>query len=325
MAEQDSGKRPHRILSLDGGGSKGFYSLGVLKGIEQLVDCPLYQKFDLIFGTSTGAIIGSLLALGKTVDEITLLYKEHVPSIMGKKRPSQKSAALKHLADLTFQEIKFDQMKTCVGIVATRLREERPMIFKSRIEQAMGREASFSPGFGVSVSDAVQASCSAIPFFNRKIVQTDTGDQVELVDGGYCANNPTLYAITEAVKAFNIAPKAARVVSVGVGSYPPPYQSLLSGARWIDMLPCCRLSKKIFDINTQAMEQFQQIIFDDVPNVRISNTYEKPEMATDLFETNERMLNILRQCGADSFGIYEKNWFNYLIAKIKTWRFRKFN
>ena len=84
------------------------------------------------------------------------------------------------------------------------------MIFKSRIEQAMGREASFSPGFGVSVSDAVQASCSAIPFFNRKIVQTDTGDQVELVDGGYCANNPTLYAITEAVKAFNIAPKAAR-------------------------------------------------------------------------------------------------------------------
>ena len=29
-----SAERPCRILSLDGGGAKGFYTLGVLKGIE---------------------------------------------------------------------------------------------------------------------------------------------------------------------------------------------------------------------------------------------------------------------------------------------------
>ena len=45
-----------RILSLDGGGAKGFYTLGVLKEIEALLDCPLYKRFDLIFGTSTGAM-----------------------------------------------------------------------------------------------------------------------------------------------------------------------------------------------------------------------------------------------------------------------------
>src|SRR4051812_47339395 len=71
-----------RILSLDGGGSKGFYTLGVLKEIEGVLKCPLYQCFDLIFGTSTGSIIASLLALGFEVDEIHHLYREHVPSVM---------------------------------------------------------------------------------------------------------------------------------------------------------------------------------------------------------------------------------------------------
>jgi patatin-like phospholipase/acyl hydrolase len=58
-----------RILSLDGGGAKGFYSLGVLREIEAMVGCRLHEKFDLIFGTSTGAIIGALLAIGKPVEE----------------------------------------------------------------------------------------------------------------------------------------------------------------------------------------------------------------------------------------------------------------
>ena len=42
---------------------------------------PLSEQFDLIYGTSTGAIIASLLALGKTVDEIHGLYKAEVPPL----------------------------------------------------------------------------------------------------------------------------------------------------------------------------------------------------------------------------------------------------
>ena len=48
-----------RVLSLDGGGAKGFYTLGALKEIEALVGCHLCKKFDLIYGTSTGAIIAA--------------------------------------------------------------------------------------------------------------------------------------------------------------------------------------------------------------------------------------------------------------------------
>jgi uncharacterized protein len=86
-----------RVLALDGGGAKGFYTLGVLKEIEGLVGCPLYKRFDLIFGTSTGSIIGALLALGCEVDQIHELYKKYVPTIMQIKDAAGKSAALKSL------------------------------------------------------------------------------------------------------------------------------------------------------------------------------------------------------------------------------------
>ena len=65
-----SAEKPYRVLTLDGGGAKGFYTLGALREIEGLVDMRLHEKFDLIFGTSTGAIIAAMLALGHSVDEI---------------------------------------------------------------------------------------------------------------------------------------------------------------------------------------------------------------------------------------------------------------
>ena len=78
MIEAFTERTLFRVLSLDGGGAKGFYTSGALKEIEALVGCRLYEKFDLIYGTSTGAIIGAMLGLGKTVDEIEALYRTHV-------------------------------------------------------------------------------------------------------------------------------------------------------------------------------------------------------------------------------------------------------
>lgn len=64
MAEFSAAK-PCRILSLDGGGAKGFYTIGVLKGLEGLLGAPLHKHFDLVFGTSTGSIIAALICLGQ--------------------------------------------------------------------------------------------------------------------------------------------------------------------------------------------------------------------------------------------------------------------
>lgn len=110
------------------------------------------------------------------------------------------------------------------------------MIFKGDAAQAHGRKASFVPGFGVPIREAVQASCSAYPFFERKTVETAAGDLVELVDGGYCANNPTLYAIADANAALGIGLDRLRVLSLGVGNYPapkPPFFSKMHLAKYL--------------------------------------------------------------------------------------------
>lgn len=303
----------YRILCLDGGGAKGFYTLGVLKEIEGMLGCPLYKRFDLVFGTSTGSIIASLIALGYEVDAIHELYKKHVPSVMLESDARGKSEALAKLAQEVFCDITFEDVKTGIGVVATKWIIERPMIFKGDVVQAHGRIGTFKPGFGVSIADAVQASCSAYPFFERKTVTTVSGDKVELIDGGYCANNPTLYAIADAVAALKKDRSDLRVVSIGVGVYPEPKPRGLK--MWLakKYLLSVQLLQKTLEINTQSMDQLRAILFSDVQTIRISDTFAEPEMATDLMEHDLVKLNILHQRGGESFASRELELKAFLL------------
>jgi uncharacterized protein len=305
-------KSPLRVLTLDGGGAKGFYSLGVLKEIEAMIDCPLHEKFDLIFGTSTGAIIASLISLGHNVDSIIELYRTHVPTVMSKRGKKSRSAALKQLATEVFGEATFSDVKTGIGVVAAKWMTERPMIFKGSAEQAHGRVGTFVPGFGVSMADAVRASCSAYPFFLRTVVRTSQGEDVELIDGGYCANNPTLYAIADAVHALEVKREDIRLVSIGVGVYPAPKPSVLMRLAK-KYLVSVQLLQKTLEINTHSMDQLRQVLFHDVQTIRISDTYVAPEMATDLLEHDLVKLDLLFQRGRESFASREDQLRSYLM------------
>lgn len=302
-----------RVLSLDGGGAKGFYTLGVLREIEALIGCPIHKRFDLVFGTSTGSIIGALLALGTSVPDILGIYEEHVPAVMKETAPNGKSLALAELSKKIFGEDKFEKVKTNIGIVATRWVEEHPMIFKSNIAQAHGMKATFAPGFGVTIGDAVQASCSAFPFFNRKVVITEKKERVELIDGGFCANNPTLYAIADATIAMKIPPENIRVVSLGVGTYPAKPISKLTIDYWKRKTPGVQLLQKTLEINTQSMDQLRTILYKHIQTVRISQTFSEPTMATDLFEYDLEKLNILMQRGAKSYAEKEEVLKSFLL------------
>jgi predicted patatin/cPLA2 family phospholipase len=302
-----------RILSLDGGGAKGFYTLGVLAQVEALLkNQPLSDHFDLIFGTSTGAIIAALLSLGYRVADIHELYKQHVPAVMSKSTAGGRTKALSKLVTDVFGDRDFSQIKTGVGIVATHWHLQKPMIFKSSVAQAHGRESSFIPGFGCTIAQAVQASCSAYPYFDRFIVTTGQGVSVELFDGGYCANNPTLYAIADAVKAYKREYADLRVLSVGVGMYPEPKHWVTPKylAAWL--AKAClgftglQLLQKTLDVNTISMEQLRAILFSDILTVRISDIFQQPEMATDLLEADLRKLSLLYQRGWESYAAHEQ-------------------
>ena len=305
MSESATQSNTFKILSLDGGGSKGLYTLGVLREIEAMLPNRIHETFDLIFGTSTGSIIAALLSLGRSVEEIHELYVECIPTIMRAKTPAAKSATLHNVGRRVFGNAGFGEVQTNVGIVATKWQIEAPMIFKSNVAQAHGRAATFVPGFGCLIVEAVEASCSAFPFFHKKTLTTSSGDVVELVDGGYCANNPTLYAMADATVSLHNSPDRCRVLSIGCGQYPMPRRGLVSRVKR-RLLPV-QLLQKTVDVNAASMDTLRTLLFARVPTVRISDTFDKPEMATDMFEHDLKKLNLLRQQGAESFARREQD------------------
>lgn len=80
-----------RILALSGGGVRGVFTLQILARIEELFrqeqknkNLVLADVFDLIAGTSTGAIIAAFLSWGLPVREIEKLYIDYSPTMFAK-------------------------------------------------------------------------------------------------------------------------------------------------------------------------------------------------------------------------------------------------
>lgn len=310
-------KIPFRVLSLDGGGAKGFYTIGILAEIEAMTGRPICESFDLIFGTSTGAIIAALLARGESIASIRTLYEQHVPTIMKASNTVGRTQALHKLAHEVFQEQTWEIFKTGIGIVATNWNDEMPMIFKASINQAHGSKGSFQPFFGVLVADAIIGSCSAYPFFERHTVKKANGDVVVVADGGFCANNPTLYAIADATAALKHEAESIRVVSLGVGSYPAPSVWKKAGRLFKNYalmrhVPNADFLQKVLGTNTCSMDVLRKILFKQVPTIRISDSFVEPEMATDLLEHDAKKLNRLVQKGRLSFAAHETQLKDFL-------------
>src|SRR6187455_933366 len=66
---QDTVKRPKIGLVLSGGGAKGFAHIGVLNVLEEAG-----VKIDYIGGTSMGAVIGGLYAIGYSATQIDSIF-----------------------------------------------------------------------------------------------------------------------------------------------------------------------------------------------------------------------------------------------------------
>src|SRR4051812_22066783 len=86
------GAGPKRLLSLDGGGVRGVISVAFLERVEALLSAQtgtevrLGDWFDLIGGTSTGAILATGLALGKSTGELKDIYHQLAPHAFRRSR-----------------------------------------------------------------------------------------------------------------------------------------------------------------------------------------------------------------------------------------------
>lgn len=291
--------RPFYILSLDGGGSLGVYTLGVLAEIERTLGRPLHEVFDLAYGVSTGSIIATMIALGDEVDPtIADRYFELAPDVLGPLLARNKTDALERHARRIYRERTFEDFQMDVGIVATHLEYNRPMVFKRISKQAHGSIGSFLPGFGLKISDAIMASCAAYPFLKQKIIDTPIHGERTALDGGFTANNPTLFAIADATGPLGVAREDIRILSVGTGSYP---ESRKWTRRIIAGIRPLKTYMTLSRTSSNTVDTLRELFFPDVRTLRINDSFAERAYETDFMEHDPRKLRAICQLGRKSF------------------------
>ena len=71
-------------MSVDGGGTKALATIEILKRMEQLTQKSVHESFDLVAGTSTGAILALALSVYKmSLEEVERMYMELSQQVFG--------------------------------------------------------------------------------------------------------------------------------------------------------------------------------------------------------------------------------------------------
>ncbi len=291
--------RPFYILSLDGGGSLGVYTLGVLAKIERTLERPLHEVFDLVYGVSTGSIIATMVALGDPVDPtIADRYFELAPDVLGPLLARSKTNALERHSQRIYGDKTFEDFKLDVGILVTHAEHDRPMVFKRTLNQPHNGPESFLSGEGLKISDAILASCAAHPFLKQKRIATPRLEERTALDGGFTANNPTLFAIADATGPLGVAREDIRILSVGTGSYPDSRKwtrRIIAGIR--PLKTYMTLSRT----SSNTVDTLRELFFPDVRTLRINDSFTDRAYETDFMEHDPRKLKAIFGLGRKSF------------------------
>jgi hypothetical protein len=250
------GPGPKRILSLDGGGVRGAISIGFLERLEQVVSeiegrpTLLGDWFDLIGGTSTGAIIASGLALGYTAKQIHDFYHELAGRVF--RRPPWRVAYVLSKFDrrrlmaeldrvLETRTLESADLRTGLGIVTKRLDTGSCWFIANNPRSRFWDDPPDNEFVGnkhYPLSKLVRASAAAPHYFDPELIQIIAGEEPGLfIDGGLTPhNNPALHlflyaALPQYGLAWPLGPDNLTIVSVGTGYSRP--QIGLRELRWI--------------------------------------------------------------------------------------------
>ncbi len=96
-----------RILALAGGGLRGAFAIGFLAELEKRLGCPLTDYFDLISGTSTGAITAASLCRGTSAAELQAFYDKHSSQIFHPRDPHRPRHYLRPIYPLIRRSIRW--------------------------------------------------------------------------------------------------------------------------------------------------------------------------------------------------------------------------
>jgi len=231
-------KRVFTVLCIDGGGVRGIIPAKLLQEIEKRTGKPIAECFDMVSGSSTGAILAAGLTAPDPKNpkkpklaaaDLLNLYLNHSPEIFPNSRYKQllhlvpgangfydakplEDALLRSMGD-----VRLKDALTHILIPATDIKKYRPVWIK----HLKGQKDPEHWG-SMYLRDAVRASATPPTIFPVKYVHTYPNDNVPsvkerhaFIDGTFFAGNMSRRAYVEAKK---IAPPDAEIVVLYLGT-----------------------------------------------------------------------------------------------------------
>ncbi len=251
-----------KILSLDGGGIRGIVSVQMLQEVEREIKetygLELHQYFDMIAGTSTGSIIAAGLAKGLNTTQLLELYQNNAEQIF----PYPKTIfgkAWRRIRNIFSPKYSHDGLEKALSepkaLGDVKICEITQPLLLILAYDMRYRNTTFFTNFhpdlglrwydGLPLKDICISSASAPTFFPpRELKPFDENKfgqwSFPHIDGGVCANNPSLAAISHALKVSrypqlsledkkkynleNLKLENISVLSIGTGRSANPYE-----------------------------------------------------------------------------------------------------
>ncbi|XP_054902415.1 calcium-independent phospholipase A2-gamma-like isoform X2 [Poeciliopsis prolifica] len=221
-----------RVLSIDGGGTRGLVPLQLLKIIEDETGRKIYQLFDYICGVSTGAILAFMLGLARvSLEDCAEMYRQIGTEVfkqnplvgtvnMGWSHSYYDTATWERILQETLGSellIKTSRKKgtpkvSAVSAVVNWGTGPKAYVFRNYSHKP-GHPSRFSGGSDHKMWEAVRASSAAPGYFQEFLLQNDIHQ-----DGGIIMNNPCTLAVHESRLMWPRTPFQC-VLSLGTGRY----------------------------------------------------------------------------------------------------------
>tara|TARA_R110002051_G_scaffold259255_1_gene318589 strand:+ start:3099 stop:4058 length:960 start_codon:yes stop_codon:yes gene_type:complete len=212
--------RRYQTLALSGGGYRGLFTAKFIASCEQEFQAKCADRFDLIAGTSIGALLAAGLAASVPATTLASIMEDYGPTIFrrniftGAKRflfaapydPEPILEAVRTALGKNTAKLPLNQFDAPLVITAVNYSTGQTRVFRSK--GIAGRSAS-----DVKIEDAILASAAAPTFFpTRKIGPS------EYIDGGLAANAPDMVAICDALEHGKTRLDEIYQLSIGTAS-----------------------------------------------------------------------------------------------------------
>ncbi|XP_029910944.1 calcium-independent phospholipase A2-gamma-like [Myripristis murdjan] len=221
-----------RVLSIDGGGTRGVVPLQVLKLLEAETGKHIHQLFDYICGVSTGAVLAFMLGLARfSLAECEEMYRRFGSDVF-RQNPLVGTVKMgwshsyyntetwemilrEKLGERVLIKTARDELSPKVSAVSAVVnwgKSPKAFVFRN-YNHTPGCLSRYAGGSGYQMWQAVRASSAAPGYFQEFTLQSDVHQ-----DGGIILNNPCALAVNESRLLWPNQPFQC-VLSLGTGRY----------------------------------------------------------------------------------------------------------